>query len=473
MNIQLPKVQVPEFPEKKVSIEEFGAVSDGVTMNTKAINAAILSVSEAGGGTVVIPAGYWKTATIELKDNVHLHTEQGAFIKFSGDWRDYPLIHSHFEGFPTARCISPIYANGAENIAITGNGVFDGAGENWRVCKKWKFTAPQWEELKQKPGVYYEEKGENSLVYPSKASYEGNKYNNAHGGMVDNLEEAEAYRIFFRPVMVNLVGCKRVYLEGITFQNSPAWCLHPRMCDDILMEKVSMRNPWYAQNGDALDLESCHNVEIRGCIFDAGDDGICIKSGKNKPGRNTERATENVWIHDCIVYHGHGGFVVGSEMSCGVKNILVENCTFTGTDVGLRFKSCLGRGGAVENLLIRNIRMDNIKEHAIVMNMGYSSAIGSEKDIEKQYPEEDIPEFCNIHMEDILCIGAKRGIEISGLMKKPIHNITIKDSFIQAKEGVRCQLCKDIRLENVTIATDGKEQLFAKENISGEYQSEF
>lgn len=127
----------------------------------------------------------------------------------------------------------------------------------------------------------------------------------------------------------------------------------------------------------------------------------------------------------------------------------------------------------MENLLIRNIRMDNIKEHAIVMNMGYSSAIGSEKDIEKQYPDEDVPEFCNIHMEDILCIGAKRGIEISGLLKKPIHDITVKNSFIQAEEGVRCRLCKDIRLENVTIASDGKEQLFAKENICGEYQSEF
>jgi len=232
------------------------------------------------------------------------------------------------------------------------------------------------------------------------------------------------------------------------------------------MERVSMRNPWYAQNGDALDLESCHNVEIRDCIFDAGDDGICIKSGKNKPGRETERATENVWIHDCIVYHGHGGFVVGSEMSCGVKNILVENCTFTGTDVGLRFKSCLGRGGTVQNILIRKIQMDNIKEHAVVMNMGYSSAIGSEKDVEKGYPDEDIPEFCHIQMENILCIGAKVGVEICGLPKKPIHDITVKDSFIQAKESVRCRLCKDIRLENVTISDGQTEQVFENECIS-------
>ncbi len=472
MNIQKPTVQMPVFPDKSVSIQEFGAVGDGVTMNTEAINAAIDSVSAAGGGTVVIPAGYWRTATIRLKSNVQLHTHQGALIKFSGDPADYPLIHSHFEGFPTARCISPIYARGEENIAITGKGIFDGAGENWRVCKKWKFTGPQWEELKQKPSIYYEERGENSLVYPSKASYEGNKYNGQHGGMVDNLEEAEQYRIFFRPVMVNLVECRRIYLEGITFQNSPAWCLHPRMCDDLTMDGVSMRNPWYAQNGDALDLESCRNVEIRSCTFDAGDDGICIKSGKNKPGRETERATENVWIHDCTVYHGHGGFVVGSEMSCGVRNILVENCTFTGTDVGLRFKSCLGRGGTVRDILIRNIRMDNIQEQAVVMSMGYSSAIGSEKDVEKQYPEEDIPEFCHIQMEDILCIGAKTAVDICGLGVKPIHDITIKNSYIQAQEGVRCRLCQNICLENLTVSSQEGKRVFERECVSGEYPTD-
>ena len=136
MNIQKPTVQIPVFPSKQVSIADFGAVADGVTMNTQAINNAIDAVSAAGGGTVLIPAGYWKTASIVLKDGVELRTEAGTFVKFSGDWRDYPLIHSHFEGMPTARCLSPIYAKDASNIAITGDGIFDGAGENWRVCKK-------------------------------------------------------------------------------------------------------------------------------------------------------------------------------------------------------------------------------------------------------------------------------------------------------------------------------------------------
>lgn len=470
MNIQKPTVQIPVFPSKQVSIADFGAVADGVTMNTQAINNAIDAVSAAGGGTVLIPAGYWKTASIVLKDGVELRTEAGTFVKFSGDWRDYPLIHSHFEGMPTARCLSPIYAKDASNIAITGDGIFDGAGENWRVCKKWKFTEPQWEALLKKPGVYCENTGKETLIWPSQAAAEGSKYNNQHGGMVDNLEEAEQYRVFFRPVMVNLVGCRRVYLQGITFQNSPAWCLHPRMCDDLTMDHVSMRNPWYAQNGDALDLEACRRVNIHDCIFDAGDDGICIKSGKNKPGRETERATEDVWIHDCIVYHGHGGFVVGSEMSCGVRNILVENCTFTGTDVGVRFKSCLGRGGVVENILIRNIRMDSIKEQIVQMEMGYHSAIGSEEDVEAKYPEEDIPEFRSIQMEDILCIGARSAVEISGLRCRPIRDITIKNSYFQTEKGVNCQLCENVRLENVTIAAGEEKNVFADESISGPFQ---
>ena len=158
MEFQMPTIIKPVFPDRKMDIRDFGAVADGITMNTDAINNAITACSEAGGGTVLIPAGFWKTATIHLKNGVRLDTAAGAFIKFSDDYRDYPLIPSHYEGLPTLRCISPIYAKDAENIAITGDGIFDGAGEAWRVCKKWKFTARQWEDLAQKEGAYLVER---------------------------------------------------------------------------------------------------------------------------------------------------------------------------------------------------------------------------------------------------------------------------------------------------------------------------
>ena len=475
MEFQMPQIIVPSFPEHRVDIRDFGAVGDGVTLDTKAINDAIESCSKAGGGTVVIPAGFWKTATITLKDGVRLHTEVGAFIKFSDDYNDYPLIMTHYEGLPTIRCMAPIYAKGAKNIAITGQGIFDGAGDPWRVCKKWKFTDRQWNALLSKEGAYLLEKGEESLIYPSEAAYKGSRYNNQCGGMVTDFETAEQYKQFFRPVMVNLVECENVLLQGITFQNSPAWCLHPRMCSHLTMDGVSMRNPWYAQNGDALDLEACQYVEIKNCSFDAGDDGICVKSGKNKPGRETECATAHVWIHDCVVYHGHGGFVIGSEMSCGVNDVLVENCTFIGTDVGLRFKSCLGRGGTVENIWIRNIRMDDIKDQALIMSMGYNAAIGSEKDVEKQYPEEDVPEFRNIHMSDILCVGAKQAIEICGLAQRPVHDITMERAVIHAKKGVRARFAENISLKDVKIVSteDGQVLSYPDESFGDGSQSAF
>jgi polygalacturonase len=183
--------------------------------------------------------------------------------------------------------------------------------------------------------------------------------------------EWNAIKRFVRPVMVSLVKCKNVHLKGVIFQNSPAWNLHPLMCENVIIEDVLVRNPSYAQNGDALDLESCKNALIINSRFDAGDDGICIKSGKDADGRRRGIPCENVVVKSCTVFAGHGGFVVGSEMSGGVKNILVDQCQFLGTDVGLRFKSTRGRGGIVENIYIKNISMTDIKTDAITFNMYY------------------------------------------------------------------------------------------------------
>src|SRR5690606_35184650 len=176
---------------------------------------------------------------------------------------------------------------------------------------------------------------------------------------------------FLRPVMVSLVGCNKVLLDGPTFQNSPAWNLHPLMCSNVILRNLTVRNPWYSQNGDGVDLESCKNVLIYNNTFDVGDDAICFKSGKNEDGRKRGMATENVIVKNNVVYHGHGGFVIGSEMSGGVKNVHVSNCTFLGTDVGLRFKSTRGRGGVVENIYISDIDMTNIPTESIRFNMFY------------------------------------------------------------------------------------------------------
>jgi polygalacturonase len=176
---------------------------------------------------------------------------------------------------------------------------------------------------------------------------------------------------FFRPNMLVLTNCKKVLLQDVTFQNSPAWCLHTLLCENLTLRNARVRNPWNAQNGDAIDVESCRNVLIEGSTFDAGDDGICVKSGRDEEGRKRGKPTENMVVRNNVVYRAHGGFVIGSEMSGGAKNIFVSNCSFIGTDIGLRFKTTRGRGGVVEKIYIKDIAMRDILGSAILFDMYY------------------------------------------------------------------------------------------------------
>lgn len=224
---------------------------------------------------------------------------------------------------------------GAVNIAITGNGTIDGNGDAWSTVKN-QSLQPDRKALLQKGGVLNDKK---DIWYPSEKSRLGNERSdmNVPRGLTTDKEWDEV-KDFLRPVLLSFISCKNVLLQGVTFQNSPSWNLHPLMCENVTIENLTVRNPWYSQNGDGLDIESCKNTIVTGCSFDVGDDGICIKSGKDEDGRKRGIPCENVIVDNCVVYHGHGGFVVGSEMSGGVKNISVSNCQFLGTDVGLRFK---------------------------------------------------------------------------------------------------------------------------------------
>ena len=256
---EMQQVEQPVFPEYSVNITDFGAVADGKTLNTEAINNAIKDVNSKGGGKVVIPAGLWLTGPIELKSNVNLYTEQNSLILFTDDFNAYPIPETSFEGLETRRCQSPISAWNAENIAITGYGVFDGSGDSWRPVKKGKMTASQWKSLLASGGVV-----ENDVWYPTAGSLKGAKackeFNNPEG--IETDEEWNEIRPWLRPVLLNIVKSKKVFLEGVTFKNSPSWCLHPLSCEHITIKDVKVFNPWYSQNGDALDLESCNYALI-------------------------------------------------------------------------------------------------------------------------------------------------------------------------------------------------------------------
>ena len=453
---QMPEVSAPVIPAYTVNLKKFGAVNDGVTLNTKAFEKAIAALEKKGGGHLVVPAGVWFTGPIVLKSNIDLHLEVGAVIQFSGDESLYPVIKTSFEGLDTRRCQSPLSANGAENISITGKGVIDGNGQFWRPVKKSKMTDGQWKEVLERPGGIESKKG---YWVPNQAYADAEKSANMNVPKASTEEEWNRIKRFLRPVMVSLVNCKNVLLQGVIFQNSPAWNIHPLMCENIILDDVLARNPAYAQNGDALDLESCKNALIVNSKFDAGDDGICIKSGKDKDGRLRGRPCENVVVDGCTVFAGHGGFVVGSEMSGGVKNILVENCQFLGTDVGLRFKSTRGRGGIVENIFIDNVSMTDIKTDAITFNMYYGGksvaemlADGDNPDnVTKQPVTEETPIFRNIDIKNIVCNGAGRAMEFNGLPEMPINGIRVQNINIIAKSDAVFNKCQNIKQRNVHI----------------------
>ncbi|MDR1951358.1 MAG: glycoside hydrolase family 28 protein, partial [Bacteroidales bacterium] len=403
---KMDKVPQPKFAKNKVCITEFGAIGDGIALNTEAFAKAIDAIVAKGGGKIIVPTGIWHTGPIVFKSNVNLYLERDAVILFSRDLDLYPLLDSiSYEGRDTGpRCQSPISGKNLVNVAITGKGVIDGSGDAWRAVGKASVTERFWNELVASGGIVHPN---GQRWYPTEGSFGGFTF---RGRQNATKEELLAIKDFFRPVMVNFVSCKNVWLDGVTFQNSPAWNIHPLMCENLTVSNVVVRNPRWAGNGDGIDIESCKNVVLYNCFFDCGDDAICVKSGRDAEGRLRNRPTENLIVRNCVVYHGHGGFVVGSEMSGGVRNVKVSNCSFLGTDVGLRFKSTRGRGGVVENIWIEDINMTNIPTEALLFDLFYAGRsalqvreVGELTNSDVMPVDETTPQFRNIFIKNIIC----------------------------------------------------------------------
>jgi polygalacturonase len=459
IEFEMPKIQEPVIPDYTVIIKDFGAVSGGQVLNSEAFANAIDAVSTRGGGKVIIPAGVWLTGPIILKSNIELYAEAGALIIFSADKDLYPIIETSFEGLDTWRCLSPIYGKNIENVAFTGSGIWDGSGDAWRFVKKSKLNESQWKNLVASGGFLNDEKNE---WYPSE------QFKNAIAGADQNVrldlktkEEFEAIRDFLRPVMVSIRNSKNVMFDGPVFQNSPAWCIHPLMVENLIVKNLTVRNPWYSQNGDGIDIESCKNVIVENCNFDVGDDAICIKSGKDEDGRRRGVPCENLVIRNNIVYHGHGGVTVGSEMSGGARNMHVSNCTFMGTDVGLRFKSNRGRGGVVENIYISDIRMIDIPTHAISFDLYYGGQSVSEmlesgnmNRMAKPEPvSAETPQFKNISIKNITVNGALQAVFLQGLPEMNLENIKLSDMIIEADNGFTLVDVNGVELKNIDMKT--------------------
>ncbi|SFH42903.1 glycoside hydrolase family 28 protein [Pedobacter insulae] len=466
----LPKVAKTSFKADTLNIIKYGAVGDGLTLNTKSINDAVIACNKRGGGVVLIPQGLWLTGPIELKSNVNLHLQKNSILQFTKDFNQYPLVASNWEGLPQMRNQSPLWATNQQNIAITGHGIIDGAGEAWRMVKKEKLTANQWSKLLASGGVLSEDK---KTWYPTEKFFNAAKMKNPGEITPDKTPEFyQSIKDFLRPNLLVFTSCKRILLEGVTFQNSAAWNIHPLMCEDLTVRNVYAKNPWYAQNGDGIDIESCKNVLIEGSTFDVGDDGICIKSGRDAAGRKRGMPTENVIIRNSTVYQAHGGFVIGSEMSGGAKNIFVYDCSFIGTDIGLRFKTTRGRGGVVEKIFVKNINMIGIIGEAILFDMYYAAVdpvpLKGEK---REAPKvvilpvtEETPTFKDFYISNVTCDGAAKAVFMRGLPELSISNINLANLSIKAKEGIDIQEAKNITLHNVSLTVDEANPLINIQN---------
>jgi polygalacturonase len=459
----LPTIQQPVFKNDTFNIINYGAISDGLTLNTKSINTAIIDCNAKGGGVVKVPAGFWMTGPVVMKSNVNLYLERAAILQFTEDFNQYPLVEGNYEGHKAVRNQSPISGIDIENVAITGMGVIDGNGEFWRMISKDRLTESQWKKKVSSGGLV---SANGRTWMPSEKAKKGLETKNTGeitGGK--GLKDFEDVKDFLRPNMIVFSNCKRVMLEGVTFQNSPAWCLHPLMCIDLTVRNVVVNNPEWAQNGDGIDVESCKNVLIEGSTFECGDDGICIKSGRDEEGRKRGMPTENVIVRNNIVYRAHGGFVIGSEMSGGARNIFVYDCSFMGTDKGLRFKTARGRGGIVENIYIKNIFMKNIVTDAIYFDMYYftKAPVAGQKE-EIPAVTAATPQFQNFEISNIVCNGAETGIFLRGLPEMSVKNIILRNIVLKTNKAIEIIEASGIQLNNIQLVSNQTKPLVTIEN---------
>ncbi|WBL23393.1 glycoside hydrolase family 28 protein [Zunongwangia sp. HRR-M8] len=393
---------------------------------TEVIQSAIDEASENGGGTVYFPAGDYLTGAIRLKSNITLHLDAGAMLRFSDDFNDYlPFVEMRWEGTVMKNFSPLIYAYEVENIAIIGRGTIDGQGRKW------------WLEL------YRIETAEEK---PPRTKFQKMWVEQNKGLKTSDYYQRTMSWEFFRPPLFQAYRSNNILIEGVTIQNSPFWTVNPAFCNNIRITGVTINNP-ESPNTDGINPTSCKNVHISDSHISVGDDCITIKSGRDADGRKWATPTENVTITNCTMLSGHGGVVIGSEMSGGIKKITISNCVFDGTDRGIRLKTARGRGGVVEDIRVSNIVMNNIQKEAIMMNMFYDH----NKTIEPV--TERTPTFRNIHFSGITGNNIKKAGWIAGIEEMPVENISFSDIDFQSEEGFYISVTKNVEFHDVSVTT--------------------
>lgn len=415
----------PAFKDTSVNITAFGAKEGGTVKNTEAINNAIQQLAATGGGRVVVSKGKWLTGPIVLLSNINLHLEEGAELLFSQNFDDYlPAVLTNWEGSEVYSYSPFIYALHQENIAVTGKGILNGQGKPWWLQRK-------------KPG-FYESNNRLRDMNEKQVPVSERRFGSLEG--------------YLPPVFFGPLYCKNILLEGVTFQYGAFWTINPSFCTNLIVRGITvLTNGEYGHtpNGDGINPNSCQDVLIEYNTLDTGDDCITIKSGRNKDGRRIGMPCKNILIRHNVGLQGHGGIVIGSEMSGGVENVYAHDCRFNGTDRIIRIKTDRGRGGYVKNCWFKNMSADTIEQEAIRINMLYSGG----KRLPEQAVDEGTPVIENIYYENIRCDYAKKNvIQIIGIPEMPVKNISFKNIDMKGNQGIDIVDAKNITIDNITIS---------------------
>ena len=423
----MPALDRPRFPSGVYDVRAFGAVGDGVTKNTDAFRKAIAAAVAKGGGHVLVPAGRWVTGPIHLASNVNLHVAENAEILFSQDFKDYlPVVFSRWEGLELMNYSPLVYAKDCENVAVTGKGKLDGRGQAWWPWKKTQKDAAK------------------------------RLYDMASAGTPPEK------RVFgtegdLRPSFIQTVGCKNVLIEGITITSGPMWTIHPVYSENVVVRRVTVQTD--GPNNDGCNPDSSKNVLVEDSFFSTGDDCVVIKAGLNEDGWRVGRPSENIVVRRLRGQRGHGGVVIGSEMSGGVKNVFVDDCEFIGTDRGLRIKSMRGRGGIIENIFYQNVRHVDLRLFDVEMTTFYASST--------LVPLTQKPPLIrNVHVKNVTGNGGKTAAELVGLPELAIQDVSFENVTIASENGVRCTDCENVRFTNTKITPKTGRQ-FRVENARG------
>lgn len=426
----LAEISPPEFRDATYNIIDFGAATDGSTNSLPAIKEAIAKCSAEGGGQVLVPAGNYRVdGPIHLLSNIDLHIAEGATLKFSTEPAHYlPVVRTRWEGVDCYNYSALIYAFEQENIAITGSGTLDGQAENgvwwdWSGAERygWQEGTPSQADSISRPRLY----DWNTREVP-----------------VEERILGEGTHL--RPNFIQPFNCKNILIDGVTIRNSPMWVIHPVLSENITVQNVKVIS--HGPNSDGCDPESCKNVLIKNCYFDTGDDCIALKSGRNQDGRKS-RPIENVIVQDCEMKDGHGGVVIGSEVSGGARNIFAENCKMDSPNLerAIRVKTNKIRGGTIENLFFRNIEVGEVKEAVVRVNMRY--AIFSDPN------QEYIPVVDNIYIENVTSKKSKYGVLIEGYDEAhPVRGVHLKNcTFNGVTQGNKIEFGSDLVFENYLL----------------------